>query len=122
MHSLCLSYTTNQDTDKTSFSQAWRKRPVTLGHTRYVTQCLEHLANCREYTTDSLITPMIQLSALLGRINDYFSYDDIENADIKGESLLQLSVTNFETEVTRLAESIPVEVRETNCKSNRVSP
>jgi hypothetical protein len=70
-------------------------------------QCCQHLADCQEYTTDAIITPLIQLSALICRIHNYFSYDDVENADVKGEALVHLSVANFDRELTRITDSIP---------------
>ncbi|KAF1970011.1 hypothetical protein BU23DRAFT_219867 [Bimuria novae-zelandiae CBS 107.79] len=96
-----------------AFSQAWRKR-TTLTHTRYMDQCCRHLAECQEYPSDALITPLIQLSALICRVNDFFSYDDIENAEFKGEAFIQMSASNFENELARLAESIPQNLLESH--------
>jgi hypothetical protein len=70
-------------------------------------QCCQHLIDCREYVTDAIITPLIQLSALTCRIQIYFSYDDIENTDVKGEPLVHLSAANFDRELTRITDSIP---------------
>jgi hypothetical protein len=43
--------------------------------------------------TDVLIRPLIKASELLSRVNEQFSYDDIDNAEIKGEMLLEMAVT-----------------------------
>jgi hypothetical protein len=50
-------------------------------------------------STDVLIRPLIKTSELLSRVNDHFSYDDIDNTDVKGEILLEMSVTNFLAEL-----------------------
>ncbi|KAJ4350383.1 uncharacterized protein N0V89_009004 [Didymosphaeria variabile] len=96
-----------------NFAQSWR-RPTTLTHTRYMDQCCQHLADCQEYSTDAIITPLIQLGALLCRVHNYFSYDDIENADVKGEALVHLSVANFDRELDRITESIPQALIQSN--------
>ncbi|KAL5374714.1 hypothetical protein DPSP01_011732 [Paraphaeosphaeria sporulosa] len=89
-----------------NFAQSWR-RPTTLTHTRYMDQCCQHLMDCQEYATDTIITPLVQLSTLICRVQDYFSYYDIENADVKGEALVQLSVANFDRELARITDSFP---------------
>lgn len=65
--------------------------------------------------SDVLITPLTQLGALLCRVHNYFSYDDIENAEVNGENLVHLSIGNFDRELSRIAESVP----ETLLQSNR---
>jgi hypothetical protein len=88
-----------------SFSQAWRKRP-TLSYTRYMAQCCDAFDNS-VVLTDQLIQPLIQSSELLSRVNDHFSYDDIDNSDVKGERMLDISVTNFLGELKRIRETAP---------------
>jgi hypothetical protein len=48
------------------------------------------------------------------RINEYFSYDDVEDSEIRGETMLKLSTTNFSAELLRLRGSIPEPVK-MNC-------
>ncbi|KAF2439641.1 hypothetical protein P171DRAFT_490333 [Karstenula rhodostoma CBS 690.94] len=96
-----------------NFAQAWR-RPTTLTHTRYMDQCCQHLRDCQEYTTDTIITPLVQLSTLICRIQDYFSYYDIENADVKGEALVHTSVANFDRELASITDSIPQTLIQSN--------
>jgi hypothetical protein len=55
--------------------------------------------------TDALIRPLIQASELLSRVNAHFSYDDLDNADIKGELMLDFSVTSFLREVNHIKSS-----------------
>lgn len=55
--------------------------------------------------TDALISPLVKASELISRINDHFSYDDIESADVQGDLMLEMSTTNFHEELKRLKES-----------------
>jgi hypothetical protein len=48
------------------------------------------------------------------RISDYFSYDDIEDSEIHGETMLRLSTANFSAELQRLRDAIPESVK-MNC-------
>ncbi|KAF1951584.1 hypothetical protein CC80DRAFT_204263 [Byssothecium circinans] len=91
-------------------AQAWRKR-ATMQHTRYMAQCAERLTTRLEYVTDALMAPLIQLSELVCRINNFFSYDDVDNAEVKGELMLELSTTNFSTELDRIRDTAPLIVK-----------
>ncbi|KAH8732874.1 hypothetical protein GQ44DRAFT_721115 [Phaeosphaeriaceae sp. PMI808] len=86
-----------------AFAQAWRK-PATLRYTRHMSQCCDAFIES-SVPTDVLIHPMIQTSELLSRVNDQFSYDDIENADVKGELLIGMSTTSFLAELKCIRES-----------------
>lgn len=55
--------------------------------------------------TDTLISPLIKMCELASRVNDYFSYDDIENADVNGELMLEMSTSNFRRELALLKET-----------------
>jgi len=77
-----------------------------------MTQCCQQLAERQEYASDSLVTPLVNMAELMCRINDYFSYDDIDNAEVKGESLIQLSTVSFQSELDRLVESIPAPLKD----------
>lgn len=52
--------------------------------------------------SDALIRPLIQASELLCRVNEHFSYEDIDNAYVKGDVLLDVSVTTFLTELKHI--------------------
>lgn len=87
------------------FSQAWRKR-ATMSYTTYMAQCSKAFDGST-VPTDILISPMIQACELLSRVNDHFSYDDLENSEIRGELLLDMSVTNFLDELKRIRDTVP---------------
>ena len=87
-----------------SFAHAWRKRS-TLSYTRFMGQCCEILDNS-SVPSDKLIHPFIRTSELLYRVNDHFSYDDIDNADIGGPMLLESAVTSFLGELKHIRSSI----------------
>ncbi|KAH7087002.1 hypothetical protein FB567DRAFT_560770 [Paraphoma chrysanthemicola] len=85
------------------FSQSWRRR-TTLPYTRYMQQCCDSFSES-SVPTDALIRPLTQASELLSRVNAHFSYDDLENAEIKGEMLLDMSVTSFVRELSHIKAS-----------------
>ncbi|KAF2871406.1 hypothetical protein BDV95DRAFT_40118 [Massariosphaeria phaeospora] len=91
----------------TAFAQAWRKRS-TMRRTRYMAQCCESLVAQLEYPSDALISPMVQLSDLTCRVNEYFSYDDIDNAEVSGEMMLDMATGNFASELERIKDAVPI--------------
>jgi hypothetical protein len=92
------------------FAQAWRKQS-TMRHTRYMVQCCQLLAQRKEHPSDVLITSMIELSELICRINDYFSYDDIDNTEVNGEIMLKATTLSFRNELDQIRNSIPIEAK-----------
>jgi hypothetical protein len=56
--------------------------------------------------SDILISPLVKANELLSRVNDHFSYSDIDNADIQGDVLLEMSTTSFLAELDHIKESI----------------
>ncbi|KAF2008161.1 hypothetical protein P154DRAFT_392929, partial [Amniculicola lignicola CBS 123094] len=91
-----------------AFAQAWRKR-TTLVHTKFMLQCSEDVA---EVPSDALISPLIRLSEVISRANDYFSFDDIDNAEVRGDIILDMSMTNFRNELELIKSSLPDSVRQ----------
>lgn len=55
--------------------------------------------------------PLVQSSELAMRISDYYSFDDIDETEIRGETLLKLSTSNFSAELQKLRDGIPESVR-----------
>jgi hypothetical protein len=88
------------------FAYAWRKR-CPLPFTKYTEQCYQHIAEQSKRPTDALIAPLIQLSELICRVNDHFSYDDIDNAEFAGEMMLEMAMKNFQTELERIRDAVP---------------
>jgi hypothetical protein len=83
-------------------------------YTRTIARACQSFFQRPEYPSDLLITPLVQASELMCRINDYFSYDEIEDSEIRGETMLKLSTTNFSAELQRFRDSIPEPVK-MNC-------
>ncbi|KAH5278832.1 hypothetical protein HBI23_049720 [Parastagonospora nodorum] len=96
-----------------AFAQAWRKR-TTVPYTRALARACQDFSQRPEFDSDLLITPLVQSSELMCRINDCFSYDEIEDSDINGETLLKLSTNNFSAEIQRLRDAIPESIRGNN--------
>jgi hypothetical protein len=46
------------------------------------------------------------MGGLLSRVNDHFSYSDIEDAENRGEIMLDMSVTSFLSELKHIKDSI----------------
>jgi hypothetical protein len=46
------------------------------------------------------------------RIGNYFSYDDIDNADVKGDIMLEMSTANFCTELDRIRDTAPLAAKD----------
>lgn len=67
----------------------------------------QHFAQHPEYPTDGLIAPFISLCELISRVSEYFSYDDIDNADIQGERLIEMATSNFHGELERIKGVVP---------------
>lgn len=82
-----------------------------MNYTRYMAQCCRSLAEGKEYASDEVITPIIHSSELMSRVSDYFSYDDIENADVKGEVMLGMSIANFRSEAERIRNATPASLK-----------
>lgn len=84
----------------------------TIAHTKYMAQCYQSLKDHPEQPTDALIAPLIRLSDLTCRVSDFFSYDDVENSDSKGEMMLEISASNFRSELVRIKENIPESLKQ----------
>ncbi|KAF2030238.1 hypothetical protein EK21DRAFT_66021 [Setomelanomma holmii] len=92
------------------FAQAWRKR-TSMPYTRSIARAYQSFSEQPQHPSDLLIAPLVQLGDLICRINDYFSYDNIEDSEINGETLLVLSTNNFRTELLHFRESLPESIR-----------
>jgi hypothetical protein len=100
------------------FAQAWRKRP-TLSHTRFMGRCCERLASS-PIPTDTLITPFVQLSELIARVNEFFSYDDLEDAEFRGNVMLEMATNNFHVELERISSSM--QIKDITKQNGRCTP
>ncbi|KAH7379244.1 hypothetical protein DE146DRAFT_682374 [Phaeosphaeria sp. MPI-PUGE-AT-0046c] len=86
------------------FNHAWRKR-TTLSYSRSLKQCCAAF-EASSVPSDILISPLIKAKDLLSRVNDHFSYSDLDNADLKGDVILEMSTTSFLVELDQIRESI----------------
>lgn len=97
--------------NRTRFAQAFRKGK-TMSYTKFMAKCCKSLAVRQEQPTDALIGPLIRMSELMCRINDHFSYDDVDDAEIKGDLMLEMSMSNFRSELERIKNSISSSMRQ----------
>lgn len=86
------------------FNHAWRKT-TTLSYTRFLSQCCAAFQGS-SVPSDILINPLIKANELLSRVNEHFSYFDIDNAEIRGDIILEMSTSSFLAELDRIRESI----------------
>jgi hypothetical protein len=89
--------------DETRFNQAWRKR-TTLPFTRAITRSCDAFDGS-SVSTDILIRPLTKITELMSRVNDHFSYPDIDDAEVRGEMMLDMSATSFLAELSHIKES-----------------
>ena len=93
------------------FAQAWRKR-TTVPYTRAIGRACQMFSQQPEHSSDLMIEPLVQLSELMCRISDHFSYDNIEDSEVNGEISLEISTSNFSTELHVLRNAMPASVRQ----------
>ena len=83
-----------------------------MPYTQSIARACQNFSHQPEHPSDLLIAPLIQLSELLCRVNDHFSYDNIEDSDIHGDINLEASTSNFSAELRRLRDAMPASIQE----------
>lgn len=78
-----------------------------MPYTRAFARACQSFTQDPEYPSDTLIAPLIHSSELMCRINDYYSYDEIHDTEIHGETMIELSTNNFTAELQRLRDVTP---------------
>ena len=78
-----------------------------MPYTRTLARYCQSFTERPEFPSDALIAPLVHIGDLMCRITDYFSYDDVAFSDIKGDSALELSTSNFRSELQRIEDSMP---------------
>jgi hypothetical protein len=71
--------------------------------------CCRLLVELKEYKTDELIPHFVRSQELSRRIVDTFSYDDLNNGEIRGELLVVLTSDAFTRDLNRLRLEIPLD-------------
>lgn len=88
------------------YSQTWRHNSA-FPFTKYMNQCCKFLAEQKEEPTDELIDPLVQVCVLLDRAGEHFSYHDIDNGEIKGDLMLEMSTSSFRSELNQMKSTVP---------------
>lgn len=83
-----------------------------MRYTRTLARSCDTFSNHPEEPSDILIKPLIHASELLCRINEHFSYDEVHDSEVRGETMLELTVDTFRSELQRLRETMPESVQE----------
>jgi hypothetical protein len=78
-----------------------------MPYTRTLARYCQSFTEQPECPSDVFIGPLVHTSDLMCRITEYFSYDEIAFSEINGDSVLELSTSNFRRELQRLQDSMP---------------
>ncbi|KAH6893366.1 hypothetical protein B0T10DRAFT_482102 [Thelonectria olida] len=82
-----------------------------MPHTKYIQQSCASLAEQSELSSDQLIPHFVRANELSRRICNIFAYDDLDNTDIRGDHVSNLTVQAFVNELDVLEKSIANEIR-----------
>jgi hypothetical protein len=82
-----------------------------LTYTKYMDYCCRTLEIAGEYITDRLIPHLVRSQELSRRIADTFSYDDLNNGELRGEFVVNLTADTFVQELDRLRHAIPPDLQ-----------
>jgi hypothetical protein len=83
-----------------------RKRSL-IPWTKYLEQCRATLGQEMNAPSDRWIEISSQIQILARKVSDAFSYEDIINSDIKGESAILLATSAFLNELQSIRSSAP---------------
>jgi hypothetical protein len=74
--------------------------------------CCQSIAGVKEYPTDELIEHIVRSQELARRIFDAFSYDDLNNGEIRGELIVTLTSDAFIRDLDRLQLALPRDLQQ----------
>lgn len=83
-----------------------------MSFTKFMGRCSDSLSEDLDEPTDGFIRPLIQLSDLICRVGEHFSYDDSESAEFTGEIMMETLTSNFVNELLRIKQSAAQLVKE----------
>jgi hypothetical protein len=78
-----------------------------MAYSKYMEDCCASLTEAREYPTDALIRPLVESQKLARRIFDTFSYDDLNNVEVRGDLMIALMKEAFTRDLERLQFEVP---------------
>ncbi|KAK6533657.1 hypothetical protein TWF694_002590 [Orbilia ellipsospora] len=86
-------------------SMMLRKR-TTMHYTSYMEDCCTSLSRLRDFPSDQLIAPFVEIQVLQRKISDAFCYHDIPTCEIRGQHAIQITVDSFFREIDGLKKDI----------------
>jgi hypothetical protein len=86
-----------------------------MPYTKYIEQCCLYLRQKKEFPTDELIWHFVRNQELSRRIQDTFSYDDLDNTEIRGEQCTNTTAKSFLSDLDNLLREVPPSLQD-NCK------
>jgi hypothetical protein len=90
-------------------------------YTKSIARACQSFTQQPDCPTDTLIAPILNACELLCRVNDFYSYDDIETSEVIGESTIDISTCNFRAELQQLRDTLPAAIMQ-NCMYVTESP
>jgi hypothetical protein len=83
-----------------------------MPHTKFIEQCCLSFAERGEYPTDELICYLVRAQELSRRVQDTFSYDDLDNTEVRGERTTSIITKSLLSDLDNLQNSVPVSLRD----------
>jgi len=83
-----------------------------MQYTTYMEQCCVGLAQKKEFSTDELIRYFVRSQELSLRVQDTFSYDDLDNTEIRGEQITSLTTRSLLSELDHVESTVPQNLRD----------
>lgn len=92
------------------FATSFRRRSF-MPYTKYISQCCALLAQKKELLTDELISYFVRNQELSRRVQDTFSYDDLDNTEIRGEQITNITTRSLLSELDSFQSTVPDSLR-----------
>lgn len=83
-----------------------------MPYTRALARLRQSFVEQPSQPSDHLIPTLIDVTELMCQINDYFSYDEIEDSEVKGDAAVDLAAKNFRRELQRLRDRMSEPVKQ----------
>ena len=83
-----------------------------MPYTKSIRRACELLATLKECQTDEMLIYLIRITELSQRVHETFSFDELENVDIRGEVITNITVQSFMQNLENLQSAIPGSLKE----------
>lgn len=77
-----------------------------MPYTKSLARACQSFSRQPYHPTDTLIAPLLNACELMCRINDFYSYDDIELSEVNGEAAIEVATNTFTAELRQLRDAL----------------